>query len=172
MNEIPELKDPRHREFARLVLMGEPAAKAYGLAGYNAKTAASRATAAGRLLKNVDIARYLTAMRAMKDEELKASIEKKRDLLYRLMFVPLMAIDPTDPNDRNRDLIRKYKRTISVRGEDETIVTEEFEKMDPLKGMQIDNDMAGIGNPEADAMGSLAAALAGLAGGGEVKDEM
>lgn len=169
MSEIPELKDPRHREFAKHLLMGEPAAKAYKLAGFSAKSAASRATAAGRLLKNVDIAKYLAAMRKEADKGLQASIEKKRDLLYRTMFTPLMSIDPNNP-EVNGDVLKKYKRTVSIRGEDATLVTEEFEKMDPLKAMQIDNDMAGIGNPEAAAIGSLADALAGL--GGVIEDKM
>jgi hypothetical protein len=171
MNDIPELTDPRHREFAKHVLMGEPAAKAYGLAGFRAKTPASRAAAAHRLLKNVDIARYLAAMRKQADAKLAASIEAKRDLLFRAMFTPLLSIDPNNPGV-NGDILKKYKRTVSVRGEDETLVMEEWEKLDPLKAMQIDNDMAGIGNPEAEAMSGLAAALAGLAAGPAVDDVM
>lgn len=167
---LPELKDPRHRKFAELVLNGETPAKAYGLAGYNAKTPQSRATAAGRLLKNVDIARWLAAARAEADKGVVLSLQAKREFLARIVMTPLLAIDPNDPHRKDGDLLKKYKRNVSIRGEDETIVTEEFEKLDPLKAIDLDNKLSGD-DPESSAFSALADAMAGL-GGSEVPDDV
>ena len=168
---IPELKDPRHLKFANLVLEGETPAKAYGLAGYSARTPGSRSAAACRLLKNVHVSRYLAAMRAEAAKGVVLSLQAKREFLARIVNTPLLSIDPNDPDRKNGDLLKKYRRNVSVRGEADTIVTEEFEKLDPLKAIDLDNKLSGD-DPESAAMGGLAAALAGLGGAGDMEDVM
>ena len=55
-------------------------------------------------------------------------------------------------------MIKKFKITTT-----ETGGTEEIEKLDPLKAIDLDNKLAGE-DPESNAIGSLADALAGIAG--------
>jgi len=86
-----------------------------------------------------------------------ASMQQKRELLYRIMFTPLRSINPNDPAHKDGDLIKKYKRVVTKTGE-----TEEIEKLDPLKAMDLDNKLSGD-DPEAKALGDLAGVLARLA---------
>lgn len=161
MNTIPILKDERHRKFADLVLDGVKPAQAYKRAGYKALTPQSRATAAGRLLKNVDIDRYLTAVRRHAAEGAVLSLRDKREFLARIVMTPLRKIDP---DGKDGDLIKKYKVITTEAGE-----TEEIEKLDPLKAIELDNKLSGD-DPESNAIESLADALAGL--GGHAEDRM
>ena len=169
--DIPELKDPRHRKFAELVLNGEKPAKAYQRAGFSAKTPQSRATNAGRLLKNADIAAYMAAVRREVDKGVVLSVQMKREFCARIVMTPLLSIKPDDPDRKDGDLLKKYKRVVSVRGEDETIVTEEFEKLDPLKAIDLDNKLSGD-DPESNATAGLAAAIAGLGALGVASETM
>lgn len=170
MNDLPELKDERHRRFCVAVLDGNAPAKAYEMAGYQAKTPQSRAAAASRLLKDVNIATYLSAVRQEASKGVVLSLQAKREFLARIVMTPLMGIDPRHPDKKDGDLLKKYKRNVSIRGEDETIVTEEFEKLDPLKAIDLDNKLSGD-DPESNAMGSLASALAGLGSSGAAMDD-
>lgn len=166
MNDIPIPKDPRHLAFADFILSGEKPSKAYRDAGFNATTAAGCATNSGRLLKRADITAYLHAMRQAGAKAKVLTLQAKREFLCRAATVPLMSIDPHDPLFLNGDLIVKYKRVVTETGE-----TVEFTKLDPLKAIDLDNKLSGD-DPDANAMGSLAQALAGLAGGGAVEDRM
>lgn len=166
MNDIPIPRDPRHLAFADFILAGEKPSKAYRDAGFNAKTAASCATNSGRLLKNADIAAYLHAMRQAGAKAKVLTLQAKREFLCRIVSTPLMSINPNDPQRLHGDLILKYKRTVTESGE-----TEEIVKLDPLKAIDIDNKLSGD-DPEANALGSLASALASLGGGGMVDDRM
>jgi phage terminase small subunit len=162
--DIPVPKDPRHLKFADYVLNGDPPAKAYGKAGYNAKSPQSRATAAGRLLKNVDIARYMEAVRQEAAKGKVLTLQDKREFLARIVMTPLMSIDP---RGKDGDLIRKYKMTTTEAGG-----MEEIEKLDPLKAIDLDNKLSGD-DPESNATAGLAAAIAGLgAMGGTMSEKM
>lgn len=155
--EIPLPKDPRHQRFADLVLAGERAPDAYRAAGFPPVGAASVHTLASRLLKKVEVSTYMQAMRQQAAVGLVASMQQKRELLYRIMFTPLRSINPNDPAFKDGDLIKKYKRVVTETGE-----TEEIEKLDPLKAMDLDNKLSGD-DPEAKALGDLAGVLARLA---------
>lgn len=163
MSDIPVPKDPRHLAFADFILAGEKPSKAYRDAGFNAKSAATCATNSGRLLKNADITAYLHAMRQQGAKAKVLTLQAKREYLFRLVTTPLMSIDPRGPDG---DLIAKYKNTITESGG-----SEEISKYDALKAIDLDNRLSGD-DSESNALGSLAAALAGLAGGGVVEDRM
>jgi len=153
---IPLPRDPRHQRFADLVMAGEPAAKAYKDAGFNAKTAQSRATAASRLLKSADVSKYMAHIRGLAAEGSVASLRYKREFLFQIMDIPLMAIVPDDPQRKHGRLIKKFKRTNTESGE-----TWEIEKHCPLKAIEIDNRLAGE-DPAADLLSELAQALQNL----------
>ena len=161
--EIPVLNDPRHQRFADLVLNGQQPSKAYSGAGYSAKSPQSVATCAKRLLNNVEVARYLKVMRQRAAQGMVLSLQAKREFLCRIVTTPLMGIDP---RGKDGDLILKYKNTITELGGSEEIV-----KLDPLKAIELDNKLSGD-DPESNAIGSLASALAGLSAGGPVEDRM
>lgn len=161
MSEIPIPKDPRHLAFADLILSGEKPSKAYREAGFNAKSAATCATNSGRLLKNADISAYLHAMRQLGAKAKVLTLQAKREFLFRIVSTPLMSIDPRGPDG---DLILKYKNTVTESGG-----SEEITKYDALKAIDLDNRLSGD-DPESNALGSLADALAGL--GGVIEDKM
>lgn len=163
MSEIQTPKDDKHRIFADLVLEGNNPSEAYRRAGYSAKSAQSLATCAKRLLKNVEVATYLTAMRQRSSLGKVLSLQAKREFLFRIVTTPLMTIDPQGPDG---DLIVKYKNTVTEAGG-----TVEIVKYDALKAIAEDNKLSGD-DPESNALGSLAQALAGLGGGGAVEDRM
>lgn len=154
---IPLPKNPVHQRFADLVLGGMPAPEAYRQVGFKPKNPGSASSCAGRLLKNVEVVRYLAAVRGRAAAGTVATMQQKRELLYRIMFTPIMAIDPHDPERRDGDLIKKYRRVTTETGEVETI-----EKYDAMKAMDLDNKLSGD-DPEAKALGDLAGVLARLA---------
>lgn len=161
--DIPVPKDPRHLKFADLVLNGEQPSKAYKMAGYNAKTLQSRSTAAGRLLKNVEVSRYLDAMRKEACKGKVLTLQAKREFLARVVLTPLLSIDPHGPDG---DLIVKYKNTVTEEGGVVDMV-----KVDPLKAIDLDNKLSGD-DPESNATAGLAAAIAGLGALGAMSETM
>lgn len=161
MSEIKPPSDDKHRIFADFVFEGANPSDAYRRAGYNAKSPQSLATCAKRLLKNVEVATYLKAMRAASSAGKVLSLQTKREFLFRIVTTPLMGIDPRGPDG---DLILKYKNTITESGG-----SEEITKYDALKAIDLDNRLSGD-DPESNALGSLADALAGL--GGVIEDKM
>ncbi len=160
--ELPMLKDARHQLFADAVLEGINPSEAYRRAGYSAKSAQSLATCAGRLLKNVEVATYLLAVRQRASKGRVLSLQLKREFLYRIVTTPLMGIDPEGPDG---DLIVKYKNTVTEAGG-----CVEMVKYDALKAIAEDNKLSGD-DAESNAVGSLAQALAGLGGGGGVMED-
>lgn len=148
-------KNPQHLKFADFVLNGDKPAKAYQKAGFQAKTAASRATNAGRLLKNADISAYIHAMQQASTTAKVLTLQQKREFLARVVLTPLLKIDP---HGADGDLIMKYRNTVT---EDGGVV--EIVKVDPLKAIEMDNKLSGD-DPESAAMGGLADALASLGG--------
>lgn len=161
--EIPLPKDERELKFANLILDGMGAASAYRKAGYTAKNVQTASSCSTRLLKRASIAAYLNAMRQKAAAGKVLTMQAKREFLCRIVNTPLMGIDPRGPDG---DLILKYKNTITENGGSEEIV-----KLDPLKAIDLDNKLSGD-DPETSAIGSLAQALAGLAGGPLVEDRM
>jgi phage terminase small subunit len=157
MPNIPLPKDPRHQRFADLVLGGMAAAEAHRKAGFKGSTPQSRATSACRMLKNVHIVAYMAAVRQESALDTVLSVLEKREFLARIVRTPLMAIDPHDPQRKDGDLIRKYKRT-----ENEESSHEEIEKLCPLKALAEDNKLSGD-DPEANAAAALAEAFAQIA---------
>lgn len=100
-------------------------------------------------------------MRAASSAGKVLSLQTKREFLFRIVTTPLMGIDPRGPDG---DLILKYKNTITESGG-----SEEITKYDALKAIDLDNRLSGD-DPESNALGSLADALAGL--GGVIEDKM
>ena len=163
MNDaIPLPNDPRHQRFADLVLSGETPPEAYRKAGFSATSTQSRAAASCRLLKNVKIATYMAAVRGKAAQGAVLTLQQKREFLCRIVTTPLMSIDP---KGKDGDLIRKYKSV-----QTETGGSEEIEKLDPLKAIDLDNKLTGE-DAESGAMNSLSAALAALGPGGGAGDD-
>jgi hypothetical protein len=162
---LPLPRNPLHQRFADLVLRGMPAPEAYRKAGFKSAPGHSSESAASRMLKNVEVARYIQAVRAevaaRAADDTVGTVLEKRQFLARVWRTPLLSIDPTDPERKNGDLILKYKR---IESEDGSAV-EEIVKLDPLKAIAEDNRLAGD-DPQANAIKDLAEALAALGGGG------
>ena len=153
---LPLPRDPRHQRFADLILEGYQPAKAYQEAGFSAKTARTRNAAASRLLKTSDVSKYMAAVRSLAAEGAVASLRYKRELLFQIMDIPLMAIDPDDPGRKHGRLIRKFKRSKTEFAE-----TFEIEKHCPLKAIDLDNKLAGE-DPGSNLLSQLAEALTSL----------
>ncbi|MFM2198860.1 MAG: Terminase small subunit [Verrucomicrobiota bacterium] len=153
---IPLPCDPRHQRFADLVLAGEPAAKAYKEAGFNAKTPQSRATNASRLLKRADVSAYIAAIQSQAADASVMTLLERRRFYARIVRTPLMSIDPDAKDFKHGDLIKKFKRTNTESGE-----TWEIEKLDPLKACELDTKAAGEDAGD-NLLGELAEALMSL----------
>jgi len=87
-------------------------------------------------------------------------------LLCRIMFTPLRSINPDDPDFKDGDLLKKYKRVVTETGE-----VVEIEKLDPLKAMELDNKLCGE-DSESNAMASLSVALQALTPLANLEDRM
>ncbi len=157
---IPLPKDPRHQRFADRVLAGDSLTDAYLTAGYKASRDAARKNAK-RLRDRTDVTAYIEAVQQQAAEGAVASLRYKREFLFQIMDTPLMDIDPHDPERKHGRLLKKYKRSASETGE-----SEEIEKLDPLKAIALDNELAGHKAPEKhehttdDALGAILADIA------------
>jgi phage terminase small subunit len=164
--DIPLPKKLQHQAFADLVLAGHAPATAYQMAGFAAKTSQSRATASGRLLKNVDIADYIAAVKAkaqsqMADDAMLTVLER-RGKLARIYRANILKIDPTNPDDPNADLLKKVKIREKIDVEGNVTRTTEFEIHDALAAGRDDGKLSGD-DPEANAMQQMAEALERIA---------
>jgi hypothetical protein len=92
--EIPELKDDQRRRFVEYIIAGHSNAEAYRLAGYKAKTVQSRSTAAGRLLKNVEVATYKAARQKEIKRQNLASFDERMELCSNLIRDPAFQVNP------------------------------------------------------------------------------
>jgi hypothetical protein len=158
---IPLPKDPRHQRFADLVLIGEPAAKAYKEAGFTAKSPQSRAANASRLLKRRDVCAYMAAVRGQAAKGTVATLQYKREFLFEIMDTPLWAIDPDDPGRQHGRLLKKVKRRYRTGDDEIEYCFEEIEKHCPLKAIEIDNKLSGD-DPESNFYDSFREALSAL----------
>ena len=155
----PELipKNPAHQRVADLWLSGVPIADAYKQAGYRPTTKDSAQHAGQLILRRKDVKTYVAAVQMKAAEKSVATVAYKRELLFKIMDTPLLAIDPDDKALTHGRLIKKFKRVTSEFGE-----TYEIEKHCPLKAMEIDNKLSGD-DPETNALADLAQAIAALA---------
>lgn len=90
----------RQRQFAEHYATGLPAGRAYEKAGFSA-TGATADKAASRLLKNVDVCRYVETLRrwaaSRSEDEVALTIEKKLRYLAKVVLTPVSDVDPTSP---------------------------------------------------------------------------
>jgi hypothetical protein len=157
MNTIPPPKNPAHQRIADLWLNLVEPADCYLQAGYKAKSRAVAAHSANRVLNRADVKRYIAAIQAAAAVVSVATVAYKRALLFEIMDVPIMRIDPDCSKETHGRLIKKFKRVTNDIGE-----TWEIEKLCPLKAMEIDNKLAGD-DQETNALTEIAKALAALA---------
>lgn len=155
-DDLPILDNLRHQRFADFVINGDKPGTAYQKAGYSAKNPQVAAVNASRLMKDAKVKAYIRAAQMKAAQGAVLSLRAKREFLARIVKTPLLQINP---RGEDGDLIKKYKVTKNGEGG----VTEEIEKLDPLKAIDLDNKLSGE-DPESNAIGSLADALAGIAG--------
>lgn len=156
---IPIPKEPRHQRYADNILAGHTGQDSYRMAYLPSTPKLTKESADNghkRLKKHPEVIAYLRAVRAASATATVASLQYKRELLFEIMDIPLMAIDPNDPKRKYGRLIKKFKRTNTESGE-----TWEIEKHCPLKAIELDNKIAGD-DPESNLMGELALALQSL----------
>lgn len=151
---------PQQQIFADAVIQGMPQIEAYRKAGYKFKNAATGWAASSRLAARPDVSAYIAAARMTAAKSAVLTLQEKREFLARIVRTPLRAIDPNDPDHKDGDLIKKYKYS-STHGEEGDRETEEFEKLDPLKALELDNKLSGD-DPDTNAINGLAAAIANL----------
>jgi hypothetical protein len=172
MKDIPLPKDPRHQRFADLRLRGISLIDAFLQAGFTAKNRRSSSNAK-KIEQRADVRAYLDAVRQAAAGESVMTIEEKRRFLARIVRVPLIKIDPTDPDDPNADLIKKTKRRVVEGNEQdpEAWIHDELEKYDALRAIDEDNKLAGD-DPASKAITDLALALSSLGGTALPEDRM
>ncbi len=168
---LPLPKDPRHQRFADLRLRGESLREAYRGAGYKLDDRSS--SNAKRLENRLDVQAYMHAVRAAAAGDTVMSVQEKREFLARIVRVPLIKIDPTNPDDPNADLIKKTKRRVVEGNEQDpkAWIHDELEKYDALRAIDEDNKLAGD-DPASKAITDLAAALSSLGGPPLPQDRM
>jgi DNA-directed RNA polymerase subunit F len=146
--------DPRHQRVADLYLSGRPGVDAYLEAGFKC-TRESAYQNAKRVLKRPDVVAYMDAVKAAAAEAAVMSVREKREYLARVVRVPITSLDPE--KEENGDLIKSFSKT-----ESELSNSFRVEKVDPIAAIKLDNELASVGNPQADAVGKLAEAIASL----------
>jgi hypothetical protein len=151
---IPLPHDPRHQRVVDLWLGGMLPADAYLAAGYKCARKSAEANF-HRIKTRPDVAAYITAIQAKAAEGAVMDAREKREFFARVKRTAITDIDLD--TGKNCDLIKSYSKT-----ESELSNSFRLEKLDPLAAIKLDNDLAGEGNPEADAMSKLATAIAGL----------
>jgi hypothetical protein len=171
MTDLPLPADPRHQRFADLRLRGRSLVDAYLGAGF--KGDRNTSSNAKRLEKRADVVAYMNAVRQQAGRDAVMTVEEKRQFLARIVRVPLLKIDPTDPDDPNADLIRKTKRKVIEGNEQnpDAWVYDELEKYDALRAIDEDNKLAGE-DPASKAITDLAAALSSLGGSALPQDRL
>lgn len=164
MSEIREIPLPRviaHQRFADYVLAGMAGPDAYRKARVKGKpgvkaTAASIHSMSSRLLKSVEVMRYMAAVRQESAKGAVLTLTEIREFHARIVRVAVTEIDLDEPARKNHDLLRKYKRTPGEFGE-----RLEIEKHDPLKAIALDLKLSGD-DPEATALQQMAEAFSKL----------
>lgn len=172
MNQFPLPADPRHQRFADLRLRGVSLIDAYLQAGFTQKDRRSSSNAK-KIEQRPDVQAYMNAVRQASAGDSVLSVQEKRQFLARIVRVPLIRIDPANPDDPNADLIKKAKRktTEGNEQEPEAWVYDEVEKYDALRAIDEDNKLAGE-DPASKAITDLAHALSSLGGPALPQDTM
>jgi len=172
MTDLPLPKEPRHQRFADLRLAGKSLIEAYLGAGYSAKDRRSSSNAK-KIENRADVRAYIAGVRQRAASGTVLTVEEKRQFLARIVRVPLILIDPTNPQDPNADLIKKTKRKVIEGNEQnpESWVYDELEKYDALRAIDEDNKLAGE-DPASKAISELASALSSLGGPALPDDQM
>jgi len=134
-DEIPIPRDPRHQRFADVLLKGSTLVDAYMAAGFQCKRTSALQNAK-RLRKNPEVEAYILALQKKAADESLLTIQEKRRFLARVVRVPLAKLDPTNQDDPNGDLIKSHSTN-----ESETSSSMRIEKLDPLKAIQLDNEL-------------------------------
>lgn len=134
---------PDHLQFAQHILAGMPACQAYR--AVRPKVTKSTAEKQARAWSaRADVAAFIAKAKAEAEARaLEASvltILEKRQYLARAVRTPLASIDPEDPESEGADLVKSYAKTDS-----EMSSSTRFEKIDPLRAIALDNDLAGDG---------------------------
>ena len=166
---LPLPRNPRHQHFAELILKGYIQSDAYieACGGKRQITRESACKGGNRVLERPDVTAYIDAMRKQSSTGAVLTLTEKREFLARVIRTPLTTINPHDPRDPNRDLVRKVKRRFLAKKEgDERVeyIVEDMEKLDPLKAIELDNKLSG-NDPETNTMKQLSEILAGIAAG-------
>jgi phage terminase small subunit len=143
---------PSHLTFAQAIASGTPKGEAYLLAHPKVKPRTAQANAT-RLLKHPDVKAFLARVEAEAEslalESTVLTVTEKRQFLARIVRTPLS-------EDMPADLIKSLART-----EGELSSSTRIEKLDPLRAIQIDNDLAGEG-AGAQTLRELTEALANI----------
>lgn len=97
MSDDP-LKDlnARQRRFVQFVADGMPAGQAYTRAGYFSKGAAAD-TGASRMLRNVQVAAAVDALRAQANEDCRWKRKRAMDYLVDILETPIAQVSPNHP---------------------------------------------------------------------------
>jgi hypothetical protein len=151
----PWPKDPRHQRLADLIFEGWKTGDAMALL-YPRLAKASRTPQAGKIKRRADYKAYLEWIRAHSTTDATLSAQEKREFFARIVRTPVAKLDPLNPEDTNGDLIKAY-----THNESETGTNLRVEKLDPLKAIELDNQLSGD-DPESDFFRSLNDALAEL----------
>lgn len=163
-DNIPLPKDPRHQRFADRILAGDSLVDAYLHAGFKCNRE-SAYTAAKRLSKRADIRAYTQWIQTQAATDCVLSVAEKRKFFARIVRTPLTSINPDAKDGKDHDLIKKLVRKFNVQedasGASYETCTETYEKLDPLKAIDLDNKLSGD-DPEANAIKDLALSLASL----------
>jgi hypothetical protein len=155
MVDLPIPKDVKHQRFAAFVANGHSLVDSYLAAGYKCKRESALQNAK-RLRKTNEVDAYIRAVQKEAADADVMDVREKRVFLARIVRTPITSLDPDKEEDA--DLIKSYSETTG-----EMSSSKRLEKLDPLKAIELDNKLAGVGDPEADAVQSLAEAIASLA---------
>ena len=155
MKTIPLPAKPEHQRFADLRLAGKSLNEAYTGAGY--KPTRGSASNAKRIEKRDDVKAYMTAVRQQAAQASVMDMQEKRLFFARIVRTPITAINMDDPDDPNHDIVKKFKRRVKEGNEadPEAWIYDEFEKLDPLKAIELDNRLDEE-DPETKALDEMA----------------
>lgn len=135
---------PEHLAFAQAYLETINATQAY--LSVRPKASRKNAGAMGaKWLARTDVARFLAeaqaeAQRRALDASVLTLLEK-RQFLAQIVRTPITSLDPHDPSKPENVLIKSFAINESEMGS-----STRLEKLDPLRAIALDNDLAGDGS--------------------------
>lgn len=104
LQSIPLPKDPMHQRFADLILRGKAGSEAYREAGFKAKTKRAQETGASRMLRNAEVAAYITAVQALSAMGAVMDRQEAMEFLTRNVRTPVGDVD--ERSDLAQEVIR------------------------------------------------------------------